>query len=179
MIKIETNYFTKYDFKFDQLYTDNFQKILTYVQKNSGVKADAEDLFQDALIVLIKKLSDEKFVLSVSINTYLYAICKNLWLKKLRGKHTTYSIEEIQSTDFLIEFNDSQEDSLFSINKLNTYLNKITSHCNKLLNDIYFRAKSIFEIQLNYGYSSKRNAQNQKYKCLEQLRRVKMIEEKK
>ena len=43
---------------------------------------------------------------------------------------------------------------------------------------ICFSSKKIEQIQKEYGYSSKQNAQNQKYKCVEQIRRVKEQESK-
>jgi hypothetical protein len=42
---------------------------------------------------------------------------------------------------------------------------------------MFFKSKSIEDIQLEYGYTSKHNAQNQKHKCLQQVRKVKEVQE--
>ncbi|RPD99147.1 sigma-70 family RNA polymerase sigma factor [Aureibaculum marinum] len=169
---------TENNFAFGKLYQDNFTKISKFVQNNNGNQADAEDLFQDAMMVLVEKLRQDNFKLTASIDTYVYAICKNLWFKKLRNKNYEISVDEMQSFDFLNSINDSIEDEKNYLEKLKGYLVKITDHCNRLIHDIFFREKAIEQIQKDYGYSSRHNAQNQKHKCVEQIRKVKEKEEK-
>jgi RNA polymerase sigma factor (sigma-70 family) len=169
---------TENNFAFGKLYQDNFGKISNFVQNNSGNKTDAEDLFQDAMMVLVEKLRQDNFLLTASINTYVYAICKNLWLKKLRDRNFELSVDEMQSYDFLESINDSIEDEKTYLEKLKGYLVKISDHCNRLIQDMFFKEKTIDQIQKDYGYSTRHNAQNQKYKCVEQIRRVKEKDEK-
>jgi len=166
------------NFAFGKLYKDNFYKISNFVQINSGTEPDAEDLFQDAMLVLIEKLQHDDFKLTASINTYVYAICKNLWYKKLRDKKFQLSIEVIQNRDFLQSINTTIESEKSYSEKLKSYMTKITDHCNRLIHDIFFKEKAITQIQKEYGYSNKHNAQNQKHKCIEQIRRIKEQQEK-
>ena len=165
------------NFAFGKLYQDNFGKISNFVQNNSGNQADAEDLFQDAMMVLVEKLRQDNFQLTASMDTYVYAICKNLWFKKLRDKNFELSVDEVQSFDFLTSINDSIEDEKTYLEKLKGYLFKITDHCNNLIHDIFFKEKAIEQIQKDYGYSTRHNAQNQKHKCIEQIRKIKEKEE--
>jgi RNA polymerase sigma factor (sigma-70 family) len=164
---------TENNFAFGKLYKDNFGKISNFVQHNSGNIADAEDLFQDTMMVLVEKLRQDNFQLTASIDTYVYAISKNIWFKKLRDKNYELSVDELQSFDFLTSINDSIEDEKTYLEKLKGYLLKITDHCNRLIHDIFFKEKAIDQIQKDYGYSSRHNAQNQKHKCVEQIRKVK------
>ncbi len=161
------------NFAYEKLYQDNFIKISKFVQNNSGNQADADDLFQDAMLVLIEKLRQDNFQLTASIDTYVYAICKNLWFKKLRDKKVILSVAEIQSFGFLNAINDSIENEKTYLEKLKGYVLNISNHCNRLINDIFFKEKAIAQIQKEYGYSSRHNAQNQKHKCVEQIRKVK------
>ena len=164
---------TENNFAFDKIYKDNFGKISNFVQHNSGNKADAEDLFQDAMMVLVEKLRQDNFQMTASINTYVFAICKNLWFKKLRDKNHELSIDKLQTFDFITSINDSIEYEKTYLEKLKGYLIKITDHCNRLIHDIFFKGKSIDQIQKDYGYSTRHNAQNQKHKCVQQIRKVK------
>ncbi|WP_347375049.1 sigma-70 family RNA polymerase sigma factor [Aequorivita sp. Q41] len=161
------------NFAYEKLYQDNFIKISKFVQNNSGNQADADDLFQDAMLVLVEKLRQDNFQLTASIDTYVYAICKNLWFKKLRDKKVILSVAEIQSFGFLNAINDSIENEKTYLEKLKGYVLNISNHCNRLINDIFFKEKAIAQIQKEYGYSSRHNAQNQKHKCVEQIRKVK------
>lgn len=61
-------------------------KVERMVRNHGGTRADAKDLFQDALIILLGKAKDEAFVLTCSIGTYLYAICRNRWQEELRRR---------------------------------------------------------------------------------------------
>ena len=168
---------TENNFAFGKLYQENFGKISNFVQNNSGNQADAEDLFQDAMMVLVEKLRQDNFQLTASINTYIYAICKNLWFKKLRDKNYELSFDELQSFDFQMSINDSIEDEKTYLGKLKGYLLKITDHCSKLIHDIFFKEKAIEQIQKDYGYSTRHNAQNQKHKCVEQIKKAKSEDE--
>lgn len=66
-----------------QLYA-HLPKVERMVRKNSGTHADAKDLFQDALVILLGRAKDPAFTLSCSIGTYLFAICRNKWQEELR-----------------------------------------------------------------------------------------------
>ena len=177
MNTILTDLKTENKVAFGKLYQDNFGKIAAFVNNNSGNKVDAEDLFQDAMMVLVEKLRQDNFQLTASINTYVYAICKNLWFKKLRNKNYELSVDELQSFDFLNSMHEAIEDEKTYSEKLKGYLLKITDHCNRLIHDLFFKEKAIEQIQKDYGYSSRHNAQNQKHKCVEQIRKVKEKEE--
>ncbi|GGZ30775.1 hypothetical protein GCM10007049_24590 [Echinicola pacifica] len=168
---------TESNIAFGKLYKDNFGKISKFVKNNGGNEDDAEDLFQEAMMILVNKLRQDEFRLFASINTYIYAICKNLWFKKLRNKNFQVSIDEIDKSDFRNSINESIEDEKSYLEKLKGYLSKITDHCNRLIHDIFFQEKEIEQIQKEYGYKSKHNAQNQKYKCVEQIRKIKEQEE--
>ncbi len=179
MDKIINDLKTENNFAFGKLYKDNFNKISNFVKNNSGNQTDAEDLFQDAMMVLVEKLRQDNFQLTASINTYVYAICKNLWFKKIRNKNYELSVDKIQSFDFLTSIEDSIKGEKTYLEKLKGYLLKITDHCNRLIQDMFFKEKTIDQIQKDYGYSSRHNAQNQKYKCVEQIRKVKEEDERK
>lgn len=167
------------NFAFGQLYRDNAGKITAFVTKNQGTVSDAEDLFQDAMLVLVEKLRQDHFQLTASIHTYVYAICKNLWYKKLRDRSYQLSLDEVQDADFLQAISMAIEDEKGYAERLQGYLTQITSHCNRLIQDLFYRQKAMEEIQQTYGYTTRHNAQNQKHKCVEQIRRVKAAEKKK
>lgn len=69
---------------FEWLYKNAYTKVTSFVRNHSGNERDAEDCFQDALFVLVKKLRDPAFEIIHTVDTYLYAIVRNLWLKRQR-----------------------------------------------------------------------------------------------
>ncbi len=165
---------------YEILYKETFPSVKTFIIKNSGTIDDAKDIFQDTLIVLIEKLRADNFELTASLKTYIIAISKNLWFKKLR--HQSYyqktEFSEGLSDKFNSEISSSINDEKSYWEKLQTYLSNITAHCNHLLQSMFFKNKNIEDIQKEYGYSSRHNAQNQKHKCIQQVRKVKEAHQK-
>jgi DNA-directed RNA polymerase specialized sigma24 family protein len=68
------------------IYNQHFHIVNGWLVKNGGSANDAADLFQEAMVVLFGKAQDPDFRLTSSIGTYLMAVCKHLWYKKLALK---------------------------------------------------------------------------------------------
>ena len=69
---------------FGKIYKNYFGVVSRFITTNNGTNQDAEDVFQDTMIALIAKLRQDDFKLEASLKTYIMAIAKNLWFKKLR-----------------------------------------------------------------------------------------------
>ncbi|MCK9617335.1 MAG: sigma-70 family RNA polymerase sigma factor [Lentimicrobiaceae bacterium] len=65
------------------IYKNYFPPIKQYILVNGGSANDAEDIFQEAVVIIYTKLTRECFTLTSSFFTYLYSICKHLWLQEL------------------------------------------------------------------------------------------------
>jgi len=67
------------------IYKNSFNAIKQLVIHNAGSDSDAEDIFQESLIIIFKKLRDEPgFKLTASFATYIYSISRLIWLKHLK-----------------------------------------------------------------------------------------------
>ncbi len=58
-----------------------------FVTNNNGTTNDAQDIFQDVMLVFVEKVRQDDFHLTASAKTYLMAITKHLWLKKRRAPY--------------------------------------------------------------------------------------------
>lgn len=56
------------------------------VFQNGGSADDANDIFQDALIILLEKIDSNDLALTCKFKTYLYCICENLWKRVIVKK---------------------------------------------------------------------------------------------
>jgi len=158
---------------YGRLYRQYFGMVNSFVAQNRGTTADAEDIFQDVLLVLFEKLKNDNFELTASLKTYIFAISKNLWFKRLRTTSREIGLEDFHSEKFIQEIDIAIDGERTLTEKLANYFHKITKHCNRLIHDIFYKEKTIEQIQTEYGYSSKHNAINQKHKCLNQIKKVK------
>lgn len=70
----------------DDVYRDNAATITSWITKNSGSLADAQDVFQEGIIALHQKANDANFILTCPLGALLFRICQNKWLYHLRKK---------------------------------------------------------------------------------------------
>jgi RNA polymerase sigma factor (sigma-70 family) len=148
-----------------------FPVIKKLVLKNSGSREDAEDLYQEALIILIKKVQTPGFLLSSSLNTYLYSICRFLWNERLKKKNKRIEVE-LQKEQLV--FSESESESFYSTESTNILAEKafqqLGEKCKQLLLLFYFKKQTMKDIALQLNFSSEKVAKNQKYRCLEKAK---------
>ena len=157
----------------ETLYKRHFGMIQHFVINNNGSFDDARDIFQEAMIALFEKVQNDSFTLSCQIKTYLFSICKHLWLKRLQqmGRYSSplNAQEESVSVDIdIAEMND--KDAAFAI--MDRSLNSLGEPCKSLLEGYYLNKKGMQELALEFGYTNTDNAKNQKYKCLMRLKKL-------
>lgn len=158
---------------FALLYTFYYPAVERFVVRNNGTRAHAQDVFQETVLVLLAKVPTEDFTLTSSLKTYILAISSNLWLKRLRQAKRVVETELDGLEPYLpatepTAFADEADTALQQVQGL---LARFSAKCLALVNALFFRSKSIEEVTAENGYTSVHNAQNQKYKCLEQARR--------
>ncbi|MEO8720999.1 MAG: sigma-70 family RNA polymerase sigma factor [Ginsengibacter sp.] len=157
----------------ETIYRENFTAIKGFIIKNNGYSDDARDIFQEAMIVLFEKSKSGSFILSCRLQTYLYSICRRLWLKKLQKQNrynpSIESIEEIVPVEDEIESHEKMDSDLLLMANA---LQKIGEPCKSLLEAFYIEKKSMPEIAASFGYTNADNAKTQKYKCLVRLKKI-------
>jgi RNA polymerase sigma factor (sigma-70 family) len=157
----------------EALYKSHFGMIQHFVTNNNGSFDDARDIFQEAMITLYEKVQLDNFALTCQIKTYLFSICKNLWLKRLQqmGKYSTplsAQEETISVEEDLDRF--EKKDAAFAI--MDRALNSLGEPCKSLLEGYYLNKKGMQELANQFGYTNADNAKNQKYKCLMRLKKL-------
>ena len=65
------------------LFHNNILMVRKFVLENSGRSEDADDMLQDALIVLWENVVRGQFDLTSKISTYVYSVVRNKWLREL------------------------------------------------------------------------------------------------
>jgi RNA polymerase sigma factor (sigma-70 family) len=148
------------------LYKNNHTMIRSYVLKNQGRNEDAEDLLQDALIVLWQKAQQGNFVLSSKLSTYIMAVCKNLWLKRL-GKQQRLEGEDKILPHLHVTADNFSEISDFK--HLQKAMDEIGETCKKLLMMFYFDGNDMEQIARKMQFANADTAKAKKYQCFKKL----------
>jgi RNA polymerase sigma factor (sigma-70 family) len=146
----------------------NFPAVKKMIRLNGGNAADAEDIFQEALIILCRKIRETGFVLNAQFSTYLFGVCRFLWKDELKKrKHLLVNdfdaaiegLEELKLKDWAAE-----EERIKLAEKV---INELGDRCREVLLLFYNGGLKLKDIAAKMGYSSENTAKNQKYKCLE------------
>jgi RNA polymerase sigma factor (sigma-70 family) len=152
------------------VYLNYFDSIQRLILKNSGSVEDAEDIFQDALVIIYKKIKNDKLTLNCSLKTFIYAISRNLWLQKLQRKDSKMS-ELIEIADESIEPFES-DDSFVEHQKFNLYQKyfiKLSKDCQKVL-QLFLNKISLKEITRIMNFNSVEYTKTRKYLCKKTLK---------
>lgn len=148
-----------------------FPVVKKFVLKNSGTKQEAEDVFQDALIILFNKSKQVQFVLTSSINTYLFSVSRLIWLEELRKKNRQLNAQVSIKEEFYD--NDQLQYEVEADAKLKqaqSAVEKLGEKCRQLLEMFYHQKKSMKDIAKNLGFATEKVAKNQKYRCIEKAK---------
>lgn len=156
------------------IYKQTYPMVERYILKNSGTHTDAQDIFQDAFYLLLKKAENTDFTLTSKTSTFLVGISRNLWLKKLTRKGVNFDELRIEQT--LEDDIDSTDiEHISRIKLMHNCLLKIGEPCRTILEQFYFLQTSMKDIAKMLHYANANTAKNQKYKCFMRLRKMMIV----
>jgi RNA polymerase sigma factor (sigma-70 family) len=157
----------------ETIYRDNFTMVQSFILQNNGSYDDARDIFQEAVIALYEKAQSQSFVLTCQIKTYVYSICRRLWLKRLQqmGRYSNHvdSLEETVQVEEDLELHEKRN-AEFAI--MDRAMGSLGEPCKSLLEGYYLKKMGMQELAAEFGYTNADNAKNQKYKCLMRLKKL-------
>jgi RNA polymerase sigma factor (sigma-70 family) len=155
------------------LYRTYFPMVLHFIASNSGSEQEAKDIYQEAVIVLYENLQTPNFELTCKIKTYIYSVCRRLWLKKLAEKSKYVGkIEDFESFIPFVKEDADIEEKDMQYKVMKQALEKLGEPCRTILEDFFIRNFTMQQITEKMGYTNTDNAKNQKYKCLMRLKKI-------
>lgn len=147
--------------------------IVHLVCSNSGSEQEAKDIYQEGVMAFYERVQQPTFVLTCKIKTYLYAVCRRLWLKKLaEKKRFNGNIDEVETFPGVDEEMGNILETEKRLNHMGISLDGLGEPCRSILEDFYIRDLSMEQISAKFGYTNSDNAKNQKYKCLQRLKKL-------
>ena len=141
------------------------------IRYHGGSREEAEDIFQEALIILCRKAKEAGFILSSGVYPYLYSVCRFLWQDELKKKkrmpvHMMDTMpDDTDTADITVVV---EEEARFRMAE--KVITTLGDRCRELLLLFYHSRLALRDIATRMGYSSEQTAKNQKYKCLEGAR---------
>ena len=121
-----------------RIYKDFSGGILHWIKKNSGTAQDAEDIFNEAIIVIFEKVKQEGFELKYPFEKWLFGICRNKWIDRLKKNKQEQEVINDLKTGLKIEEDLQSEFELLEQEhhrqqKLDTAFEQLSDLCKQLL----------------------------------------------
>jgi RNA polymerase sigma factor (sigma-70 family) len=146
------------------LYDNYLQSVKKYVISNNGSSDDVSDVFQDAIIILYKQITEESLNLTTDLKGYFFGIARNVWNSQLRKKQKNVEIE----TDFADEEqNDDAGDPILE-RIVSRAFQKLKHDQQEVLNS-YSEGLSYEDIAIKMNFKNETYARRKKYLAKEAL----------
>ena len=157
----------------ETIYKQHYNMVQTMVVNNNGYPDDARDIFQEAMIVLYERSRSGSFELNCQLKTYLYSVCRRLWLKRLNQlQRISPEVEKLEETVPVEEDLELHAQRNLDFQVMEKSMKNLGEPCKSLLEAYYLEKRSMVEIADSFGYTNADNAKNQKYKCLMRLKKL-------
>ncbi len=157
---------------FEALYRNYYRMVAKQVSDFSRADIIAEDIFQETLMILVDKLRNPDFALSAKLGTFLFAIARNLILKKT-GKKTELLPGEspISAVEDQFEQDDFEQRKMWEdqLSVVAGHLELLDERCRQVLKMSFYERCSQANIAETLGYSES-FVKVKKFRCLDALR---------
>ena len=134
---------------------------------------DAREYYQATILIVYENVHAGKLNnLQSSLKTYIFGIGKNLAMKQYRESNRENSVRaEFYVQNYLQEEPESFQTDI-NLEIISRSFSKLGEPCHELLEQYYFKKKNMIQIASEMGYKNPETAKNQKYKCMERLRKM-------
>jgi RNA polymerase sigma factor (sigma-70 family) len=151
-----------------KIYKNCFNEIVSDICYSGGTKEDGEDIFQEALLILVKKIQSGEFKEQSKIKTYLKGIARNLWMAEKRARSRRKKRED----NYNHAFENEESINLWRKSQMEfaQVLSLVGESCKNILLKFYFEENNADKIHLEFGFKNIQIFRNKKYLCIKKLR---------
>lgn len=151
------------------IYSSYWPMIANFVRLNKGTHQEAEDLYQDGIITLYEQVVKGNFQKASSLKTYLYAICRNKWLSKLKAR---IHITDIREFENYLPADEAKSDAVLPDEQdIKAAIEQMGEPCRTIVLGFYFHKLSLEQLAKKLNYASDNVAKQQKFRCMERLKK--------
>lgn len=134
------------------------------VTQMGGSTEDAKDIFQDGLIIMLEKIDNDEFTLTISFKSFFYIVCENLWKKVLEKRRAAVNyfnrrIDVSSDHDFTETYDNQLYKNIF-YEALDT-LDPVGKEILKLYWQEFSPIEIAEKLGYKYGYVKKKKCESQ------------------
>jgi RNA polymerase sigma factor (sigma-70 family) len=156
----------------EYLYAKVFPLIFSWIKKNNGSRKEAQDIFQETILILYKQIKIGKFDEKYEIQGFMFSVSRNLWVNFIKRKNKQEGIssdlenihDEYNALSNLIS--EEREEIIVKV------FSQLGERCKELLVLSFFHQFSYKEISERMGFASDEVVKTKKYKCKQRLMEI-------
>ena len=145
----------------------NWPDIRKFLKTRGCGATEAEDIFQEALLIYIRKIESDDFELTTEPFHYVKNTCKFLWYNQARkkGRLSSEELPEIEAYE-----NDDWFQKELKFQLIEKAISKIGKQCQQILQLFYGKGWDMTAIAKKVGLRNDKVAKAQKYRCLNKVK---------
>lgn len=140
-----------------------------FLKKYGCNSTDAEDIFQEALVIFCRKKEQVDFVLTVDAFVYVRNTCKLLWYNQSR-KNKKAPAGELEKD--VLQQDDEWFQKEMKIQLVESAILQLGKQCRELLELFYGLGWNMVDIAKRIGLRNDKVAKAQKYRCLQKAKEI-------
>ena len=169
--------------KLNKFASEQWDKTLAYLQGTFSLSlSDCEDIFQEAFIVLYKKIIGGELTLTSKLSTYFIGICRNKAYERMRGLGRELNIIDDYPSSTKDEYEDDRIDRLLALEDnteqiearkeaiVREIVSKLPDPCDKILWGFYRDGFSMKTLAQMLNYASEGSVKVVKHRCVEKFK---------
>jgi len=154
------------------VYKEYFSMTRHLIINNSGTGQDAEDVFQDALVIVYNRIMIDQLELNSTFKTFFYSVCRNIWMQQLEKRKKFKN--EFVDFETITEIPEPTIEEIYDIEKKKNKLYQLhflnmSDDCQKVI-QLFLKKISLREIANIMGYKTEKYAKTRKFDCKEELK---------
>jgi RNA polymerase sigma factor (sigma-70 family) len=148
------------------LYTRYRTEFIQWLSSRLGCDGElAKDIYQQSILIFYENIQSGKLTTITSqVKTYLFSIGRNKYYEAVR--------EQRKRESFILEKSDDESFPEELLQQVEANLDRLGEPCRSLLIEYYYHKRSMEQLVAMFDYKNADSAKNQKYKCLERLRKL-------
>jgi RNA polymerase sigma factor (sigma-70 family) len=153
------------------VYKAFYPRVRDSILSKNGSVEHAKDIFQEAVMVLVKVVLERRYENGINIQAFLLSISQRMWIDKIRKDKKLTFADDFRVYDYVDE-NPYEHKHHFDEDRsraIDEILSSIGERCKEIIRLVIYNGLSMKEIAEELNFSSENSAKTQHYKCRQKL----------
>jgi RNA polymerase sigma factor (sigma-70 family) len=154
------------------LYNTYHATVQALVLAQGGSEADADDVFQDAMLSFVNTVKAGKFRGDSSIKTFFVSIARHIWFNELRSRQRRENRHQQLAVVSQDDVEVPAQTMFVRTNHLQQVFDQIGDICKQILVGFYYKQLNMRQLLQQFSFENEQVLRNKKSKCLKKVKDI-------